>query len=91
MIEQPSTFLFKKQIEQKIADARKICEQEGFTSENCAIAWETVEQLQTEAAHQQIQELRQKAFDDYCQKHLETKDIGRYDPWFCHWEEELTV
>jgi CBS domain-containing protein len=87
-IEQPNAVLLTKQIEQKIADARKICEQEGFSSESCAIAWDKVEELQAEQAHQQTQELRETAFDHYCLENPEAKDIWRYDPWFCHWEEE---
>lgn len=87
-VEQPSAVLLKKQIEQKIAEAHKICEQEGFVSENCALAWDTVEELQAEEAHQQTQELRETAFDHYCLENPEAKDIWRYDPWFCHWEDE---
>ena len=87
-VEQPSAVLLKQRIEQKIADARKICAELGFTSERCAAAWDVVEDLQAEEAHQQAEELKQTAFDEYCEEHPEAKDIGRYDPWFCHWEEE---
>jgi CBS domain-containing protein len=91
-VEQPSGVLLKQQIAQKIADARKICAQSGFTSEECSTAWDLVEDLQAEEAHQQAEELKQTAFDEYCAEHPEAKDILRYDPWFCHWEaEELSV
>ncbi len=86
--QQPSAVLLKKQIEQKIADARKICAERGFASEECAAAWDSVEDLQAEEAHQQAEELKQTAFDEYCEEYPEAKDILRYDPWFCHWEEE---
>ena len=87
-VQQPSTVLLKKQIEQQIANARKICAERGFASEECAIAWDLVEDLQAEEAHQQAEELRQTAFDEYCEEHPEARDIWRYDPWLCHWEEE---
>lgn len=87
-VEQPSGVLLKQQIEQKIADARKICAQSGFASEECSTAWDIVEDLQAEEAHQQAEELKQTAFDEYCAEHPEAKDISRYDPWFCHWEAE---
>ena len=36
-----------------------------------------------------ILELKQTAFDEYCQEHPEAKELMRgYDPWFCHWQEE---
>ncbi len=92
-VEQPSGVVIEAQIQQKIAEAREICAQQGFNSENCASAWDVVEELQAEQAHQQTDELKQTAFDEYCQEHPEASDIWRYDPWFCHWEEEdeLTV
>ena len=87
-VEQPRTVLLKAQIESKIAEARQICGKRGFGSEECARAWELVEDLQAEEAHQKTEGLRQTAFDEYCQEHPEAKElVGRYDPWFCHWEE----
>ncbi|MDJ0533507.1 MAG: CBS domain-containing protein [Xenococcaceae cyanobacterium MO_207.B15] len=87
-LEQPGTVLLGKQIEQKIADARKICAEKGFVSEECAAAWDVVEDLQAEEARQQAEDLKKTAFDEYCQENPEAKDIRRYDPWFCHWEKE---
>ncbi len=87
-VERPTVNVLKQQIEQRIGDARQVCTTQGFGSEACAIAWDRVEDLQAEAAHQQAEELRQTAFDEYCDEHPEAKDIWRYDPWFCHWEEE---
>ena len=87
-VQQPTSVLIKKQIEQKIADARKICQERGFVSEECSVAWDLVEDLQAEAAHQKTEQIRRTAFDEYCEEHPEAKDIWRYDPWFCHWEEE---
>lgn len=86
-VEKPAAVLIKEQIEQKITQAREICAEQGFASENCAFAWDAVEDLQAEAAHQQIDELRETAFDEYCQEHPD-EEIWRYDPWFCHWEDD---
>ncbi|MGF1542236.1 MAG: CBS domain-containing protein [Pleurocapsa sp.] len=90
-VEQPSGVLLKQQIQQKIATARKICAEKGFVSEECSAAWDIVEDLQAEEAHQQAEELKRTAFDEYCEEHPEAKDIWRYDPWFCHWEQEMPV
>jgi len=87
-VQEPSSVVLRKQIEQKIAHARQICAERGYTAEECARAWELVEDLQAEEAHQKTEELRQTAFDQYCEEHPEAKElVGRYDPWFCHWEE----
>ena len=86
-IEKPHSVLIQEQIEQKIAEAREICAEQGFASENCALAWDSVEDLQAEQAHQQAEELKQTAFDEYCEEHPD-EDILRYDPWFCHWEDQ---
>ena len=87
-VEQPTAVLLQQQIEQRFADARKICNEQGFASSECASAWDLVEELQAEKAHQQTERLNQTAFDEYCQEYPEAKNIQRYDPWFCHWEEE---
>lgn len=87
-IEQPSAILIEKQIEKKIAEAREICAEQGFASEHCAFAWDAVEDLQAEEAHQQTEELRHTAFDEYCEEHPDANDIWRYDPWSVSWEDE---
>jgi len=40
------------QIEQERAEAREVCEVKGDGSSDCAAAWDVVEELQAEAAHQ---------------------------------------
>lgn len=92
-VEQPNSLLIKEQIEQKIADARSICTEQGFASDNCAFAWDLVEDLQAEQAHEQTDKLRKTAFGEYCEEHPD-EDIWRSDPWVYHWkteEDELPV
>lgn len=79
-IEKPAAVLIKEQIEQKIAEAQEICAEQGFASDNCAFARDVVEDLQAEEAHQQTEELRQTAFDEYCEEHPD-EEIWRSDPW----------
>ena len=90
-IEKPAAVLIKEQIKQKIAEAREICAEQGFASDNCSFAWDVVEDLQAEEAHQQTEELRQTAFDEYCEEHPD-EEIWRSDPWAYYWEDdELSV
>ncbi len=90
-VEKPSAVLLQEQIERQIADARKICAERGFTSKECSTAWDLVEDLQAESAHQQDKKLKKTAFELYCEEHPKAQDIRRYDPWICHWEEEASV
>ena len=88
-VEQPSGVVRHQQIEQKMVEARQICSQWGWGGEKCVLAWSLVENLQAQEAHQQTEELKQTAFDEYYQEHPEAKEVIRgYDPWFCHWSEE---
>ena len=86
-VEQPGSVLIKEKIEEKIAEARNICAEQGFASDNCAFAWDVVEDLQAEQAQDQTDELRQTAFDEYCEEHPD-EDIWRSDPWAYYWEIE---
>lgn len=87
-VEQPRSVLLQQKIEEKIAKARKISAEQGLASEESAMAWDLVEELQIEQAHQQKKELGQTAFEEYCEEYPEAKDMKRYDPWLCHWKED---
>ena len=89
-VEKPHGVLIQEKIEQKIAEAREICAEQGFASDNCAFAWDVVEDLQAEQAHQRAEELKQTAFDEYCEEHPD-EEIWRQDPWAVYWEDEIPV
>ncbi len=86
-VEHPSSVLIEEKIKGKIAEARNICAEQGFASDNCAIAWDVVEDLQAEQAQDRTDELRQTAFDEYCEEHPD-EEIWRSDPWAYYWEME---
>jgi len=48
-------------IQEELENARAVCSTEGATSGECAAAWDAVEELQAEAAHQR-QDHPQKTF-----------------------------
>ena len=86
-VEQPSSVLIAEKIKEKIAEARDICAEQGFASDNCAFAWDVVEDLQAEQAQDRTDELRQTAFDEYCEEHPD-EEIWRSDPWAYYWEDD---
>ena len=73
----------EKTIEQAIldaiAEAREVCDQNGINSPNCAVAWDIVEELQAEKAHQQQAKHRQTSLESYCEKYPDALECLIYD------------
>jgi predicted transcriptional regulator len=67
-VEEPQEVLMENQIQKAIKEARSICEAKGASSKECATAWDIVEELQAEAAHQQAKKPPKSAFEEYCEK-----------------------
>lgn len=78
-VEKPKSILLQDAIQQAIEEARAICEQKGKTSQECAAAWDVVEELQAEAAHQRAQKLAKTAFEAYCDSNPEALEARIYD------------
>jgi len=72
-----------KTIEQAILDAiveaRETCEIGGSNSANCAVAWDIVEELQAEKAHQKQAKQRKTSLESYCDRHPEAVECLIYD------------
>jgi hypothetical protein len=67
------------QIEQERKQAREVCSTEGGSSEQCAAAWDAVEELQAEAAHQKSSDKPKTSFDQYCDENPEAAECRVYD------------
>ena len=78
-VEKPKSVLLEKRIEVAIEEARSICAEKGVTSKECAAAWDIVEELQAEAAHQKAERLEKTAFDLYCEDNPEAAEARSYD------------
>lgn len=80
-IEQPKELVLKDRIQQAIEHARAICAEKGVNSKECAVAWDEVEELQAEAAHQKSEELyREKtAFELYCEENPDALEARIYE------------
>ncbi len=59
--EKPKERILQEEIQKAIANARQTCEVNGRTSSECAIAWDVVEELQAEAAHQKAEKMEKIA------------------------------
>ncbi len=68
-----------QQIEKEREEARKVCDAEGATSGECAVAWDTVEELQAEAAHKRVKEPTKNSLEQYCDTNPEAAECRVYD------------
>jgi CBS domain-containing protein len=78
-VEQPKEVLFKDKIQEAIETARAICAEKGPTSPECAAAWDAVEEMQAEAAHQRDRKVDKTAFEEYCEDYPEAVEARIYD------------
>jgi hypothetical protein len=79
LVEQPPALRLDDRIQKALVDARTTSEVYGSTSREAIAAWETVEELQAEAAHQRAEKLPKTAFDEYCEEFPEALEARLYD------------
>ncbi len=78
-LEKPKSLLFDEEIEKAIAEARAICAEKGPRSKECAAAWDAVEEMQAEAAHQRAKSLQKTAFEAYCEENPDAAEARIYE------------
>ncbi|MBE9129289.1 MULTISPECIES: Calvin cycle protein CP12 [unclassified Coleofasciculus] len=69
----------KEQIEQELQQARTVCDIQGTNSNECAAAWDAVEELQAEASHQRQKEKPKTSFEKYCDENPDADECRIYD------------
>lgn len=69
----------EKEIEKQRKEAREVCGNEGTESQDCAVAWDTVEELQSEYAHQRSEQPKKTSFEKYCEDNPEAAECRVYD------------
>lgn len=78
-VEKPKSILLEERIQNAIKDARATCTEKGATSKECAAAWDIVEELQAEAAHQKAERLDKTAFEVFCEENPDAAEARVYD------------
>ncbi len=66
-------------IQEELENARAVCSTEGATSGECAAAWDAVEELQAEAAHQRQDRPQKTYFEKYCDDNPDAAECRVYD------------
>jgi hypothetical protein len=69
----------EEKIEKEREQARAVCDIEGATSAECAVAWDTVEELQAEASHKQQSSPKKNSLEVYCDNNPEAPECLLYD------------
>jgi len=69
----------QEKIQQELEAARNACDTSGDTSSECAAAWDAVEELQAEAAHQRAKEPQKTSFDQYCEDNPDADECRVYE------------
>ncbi|NJK50894.1 hypothetical protein HC931_24775 [Candidatus Gracilibacteria bacterium] len=69
----------KDEIAKEIENAKAVCGVEGSTSGECAAAWDAVEELQAEAAHQRQQHPKKNSLQQYCDDNPDAAECRVYE------------
>jgi CBS domain-containing protein len=80
-LELPRVTALEQELEDAIQKARATCSETSPTSEECAVAWDIVEELQAEMAHQQATKIPKTAFEEYCEEFPEAMESRMFDTW----------
>lgn len=78
-VEEPQEMVMENAIQKAISEARAICAEKGVTAKECAAAWDIVEELQAEAAHQRAKPMEKTAFEEYIEENPEAAEARFYD------------
>jgi signal-transduction protein with cAMP-binding, CBS, and nucleotidyltransferase domain len=78
-VEQPKAVLLEEEIQKALANARAICAEKGASSPECAAAWDILEELQAESAHQRAKKPEKSYFEEYCEENPDAVEARIYD------------
>lgn len=76
--EKPKAVVLEDMLQDALTTARKVCA-ENPGSQECAAAWDVVEELQAEAAHQRNQKPVVNYFEEYCEENPDAFEARIYD------------
>ena len=69
----------QEQIQQELENAREVCGADNSSPEKCAAAWDAVEELQAEAAHQKQVHPEKTYLEKYCDANPEAAECRVYE------------
>lgn len=69
----------QEQLEKERQTAREICNSEGADSGECAVAWDTVEEISAEASHQKQKAPKKNSLEVYCDENPDALECRVYE------------
>lgn len=69
----------QEKIGQEIKEAREVCDKDGKESDNCAAAWDAVEELKTAASQKDETGPVASALDNYCADNPDADECRIYE------------
>ncbi|AFY36385.1 CP12 domain-containing protein [Calothrix sp. PCC 7507] len=80
-VDTPKVLLLEERVQKAIEGARAICTEQGAYSKACAVAWDEVEELQAEAAHQKAESMvsAKLSFEEYCRDNPDAPECRKYN------------
>jgi hypothetical protein len=69
----------QEKIQEEIQSAKAVCSSADSTSGECAAAWDAVEELQAEAAHQRQNAPQKSSLEKYCDDNPDAAECRLYE------------
>lgn len=80
-LDYPKETVFAAEIDQAAQKAEEICHQKGYNHSECQKAWQKVENLQAEAAHQNLHKIEKTRLEEYLESNPEARESFVLDNW----------
>jgi predicted transcriptional regulator len=80
-VELPRTIVLEQELKDAIQKAREICGGTSPYSDECAIAWDVVDELQSELAYHRAEKVEKTAFEEFCDEFPEARQGAEMDYW----------
>jgi CBS domain-containing protein len=80
-VELPLTIFLEQELQEAIKKSREICARTSPHSEECAAAWDAVDELQAEIVYQEAKRIEKTAFEEFCEEFPDTLQGRVFDEW----------
>ena len=78
-VEKPKQLYLEDRLDAAREEARAVCAAKGPTSPECAAAWDEVEELQAEAAHQRQEKKALNSLEAFCAENPDAEECRIYE------------
>jgi CBS domain-containing protein len=80
-VELPRTIVLEEELQDAIKKAHEVCAKTSPYSEECAAAWDVVDEFQSELAHYRVEKIDKTAFEEFCDDFPEAITGERANNW----------